>query len=50
MHTIISIAPFQLRAKLDCIAKKTVAEGDDLEVENTFYVEDNSKKIELYTS
>lgn len=49
MNKMISIAPYQLRAKLD-IAKVTVAEGDDLEVENTFYVEDSSKKIELYTS
>lgn len=47
-NRMISSAPYQLRAKLD-VASITVAEGDDLEVVNTFYVEDNNKKIELYT-
>lgn len=48
-NRMISNAPYQLRARLD-VASVTVAEGDDLEVANTFYVEDSHKKIELYTS
>ncbi|ODM92720.1 FYVE, RhoGEF and PH domain-containing protein 1, partial [Orchesella cincta] len=47
-NRMISNAPYQLRARLD-VASITVAEGDDLEVVNTFYVEDSHKKIELYT-
>jgi len=47
-NRIISSAPYQLRAKLE-VASITVAEGDDLEVMNCFYIKDNSKKIELYT-
>lgn len=47
-NRMISNAPYQLRARLD-VSSVTVAEGDDLEVVNTFYVEDSHKKIELYT-
>jgi hypothetical protein len=42
------ISPYQLRAKLD-VAEMTISEGDDLEVVNTFYIQDDNKRIELYT-
>ncbi|CAG7719893.1 unnamed protein product [Allacma fusca] len=47
-NRMISSAPYQLRAKLD-VAEMTVNEGDDLEVANTFYIQDQQKRIELYT-
>jgi hypothetical protein len=39
---------YQLRAKLE-VGEMTISEGDDLEVLNTFYIQDDHKRIELYT-
>lgn len=48
-NRMISSAPYQLRAKLE-VAEMSVNEGDDLEVVNTFYIQDATKRIELYTA
>jgi len=46
--TYLSAQKYQLRAKLD-IAEISVYQGDDLEIMNTFYIEDATRRIELFT-
>ena len=45
---LMSGQQYQLRAKLE-VGEMTISEGDDLEVTNTFYIQDDHKRIELYT-
>ncbi|KAJ1525738.1 hypothetical protein ONE63_008946 [Megalurothrips usitatus] len=47
-NRVISGPTYRLRVKFD-VETLQVLEGDDIETENTFYVRDHSKNVELYT-
>lgn len=47
-NRVISGPTYRLRVKFD-VESLRVLEGDNMETVNTFYVQDHSKKVELYT-